>query len=415
MRLSAALWVSGLLCAAVAGCGADTLVKPDPLEVRKLDVRLQPVVNTLVRANNRFALEFYGRLSARPGNLFCSPQNISTAFAMACAGAAGDTRQEMARVFHFPLAEDSLNAAYGAVLSSLDRGAALGGYELSLANRLWGQNGFAFLQPFLDVTRVHYGAELQRLDFVGDATAARGTINAWVEQRTRGKITDLMPPGSVTADTRLVLTSAIYFKALWATQFDTRLTVPAAFHVAPGVEHPVPTMGGKVACSSVRVPGLEVLELPYQGKDLSMVILLPEAQDGLAALEARLDADTLATWIAALRPGSRYLTLPRFRVTTSLSLVETLSSMGMTAAFESAQADFSGIDGGRDLFIAAAVHKAYVDVDEKGTEAAAATGISMGVTSAPDYLRVDHPFLFLILDHVTGSLLFVGRVTDPAS
>jgi serpin B len=415
MRATHALLFAGLLVAASPGCGGNKVAAPNALEIRRLDVHLQPVANTLVQAGNRFTVDLYSRLRTQPGNLFCSPQNISTAFAMTFAGAGGETRAEMARVFHFPEAQDSMHAAYGALLASLDRGAALGGYELSLANRLWGQQGFGFLAPYLDITRRHYGAELQRLDFQADPSAARATINAWVEQRTRGRITDLMPPSSVTSDTRLVLTSAIYFKGQWATRFDSRLTAPAPFHVAPGVERSVPTMSGELDCQVCQVPGATLLGLPYRGGDLSMVILLPSDPDGLARLEAGLDADSLVAWIGRMAPAKQFVTLPRFTVSTSLSLVETLAAMGMPSAFQPASADFSGIDGGRDLFIAAAVHKAWVNVNEEGTEAAAATGISVGVTSAPNFLRVDHPFLFAIYDHVTGSLLFVGRVSDPAT
>ncbi|MBI5837540.1 MAG: serpin family protein [Candidatus Eisenbacteria bacterium] len=413
MKSAKRLVFLGCLClAAASACGKDALV--NPLDVRKLDASLKPVVDQIVPANNRFALELYRRLAAQPGNLFCSPQNISTAFAMTYAGAAGDTRAEMASVFHFPLAQDSIHAAFGAVLSSLDRGAALGGYELSLANRLWGQRGFPFLAPFLDITGIHYRAELQTLDFHAHPSEARDTINTWVGEKTRGKIPELMPRSAVTSDTRLVLTSAIYFKGQWQTKFDPNLTASGPFHVAPGVDRMVPTMRGELACRTGHGPGVRLLELPYKGLDLSMVILLPDSVFGLAELESRLIADDLDTWLATLSDRKLPVRLPRFTVESSFSLVETLAAMGMPSAFQAFQADFSGMDGARDLFIAAAVHKAFVNVNEEGTEAAAATGISIGVTSLPvDNFYVDHPFVFLIRDNVTGSLLFVGRIVEP--
>ncbi|HVP37553.1 MAG TPA: serpin family protein [Candidatus Saccharimonadales bacterium] len=412
----AALAVVAALAVFSSGCAKDALVNPpDALKARALDASIQPAVNQVVAGANQFALDFYGQLRTQPGNIFCSPQNISTAFAMTCAGASGTTRDEMVRVFHFPQLGDTLHAAWGAVLASLNRGATLGGYELSLANRLWGQQDFTFLQPFLDITRKSYGAELQRLDFLHDPGGSRSTINTWVENQTHGRIQNLMPPDAVTNATRLVLTSAIYFKGLWATQFDARNTVPAPFHVAPGVERNVPTMSAELDCSEGRGTGVGLLELPYRGKDLSMVILLPDSLDGLAGLEDRLDAASLDAWIAGLHATRMRVMLPKFTVTTYVSLVSMLQALGMQAAFVPGDADFSLMDGGRDLFISAAVHKAWVQVNEEGTEAAAATGVSVGVTSVPPGFVVNHPFLFLIRDNVTGSLLFLGRVTDPSS
>ncbi len=410
------LLLAGLLAAAGCGKAAVTEPAPDPAQVRKLDAAILPAVNEVVTAGNRFAFDLYGRLRSRPGNLFCSPQNISTAFAMTFAGAAGGTRDEMAAVFHFPASQDSFHAAFGAVLASLDRGTALGGYQLSLANRLWGQRGMGFLPAFLDITRRHYGAQLQTLDFVGHASTSRDTINAWVASKTGGRIPDLMPPNSVNRDTRLVLTSAIYFKGLWENRFDPKYTLVNPFHVAPGVDRSVPTMHATLDCRTGYAAGVQLLELPYRGGDLSMVILLPDSLYGLGALEQRLDADTLGAWLATLGDDRLPVALPRFKITTSLSLVETLTEMGMPSAFQPFQADFSGMDGARDLFIAAAVHKAYVDVNEEGTEAAAATGVSMGATSVPARQFVaNHPFVFVLRDNITGSLLFVGRVSDPSS
>jgi serpin B len=332
---------------------------------------------------------------------------------MTYAGARGATETEMASVFHFPAEQVRLHEGFEALLGSLDTGAGFNGYRLNIANRLWGQAGFGMLDAFLDVTRERYGAELKSLDFRAAPEDSRETINTWVEEKTNGKIEDLMPPGSVTIDTRLVLTNAICFKGFWLSRFDTEKTRTEDFHVDPARTVSVSMMNQSGKFDLGQDEGLQVLRFPYETEDLSMVFLLPEAVDGVSDLESRLTVDNLGRWLDSCRETEVDVSLPRFRFASKFSLNNTLSGMGMPTAF-SEGADFSGMNGDRNLFLQAAIHQAYVEVNEEGTEAAAATGVSVGVTSLPPSFRADHPFLILIRDEVTGSVLFLGRVVDPS-
>jgi serpin B len=367
---------------------------------------------------NAFAFDLYGRLrSAQPGNIFFSPQSISTALAMTYAGARGATAAEMAGTLHFSLPQDQLPAAYALLLAALNGPGGERHYQLSIANRLWGQRGTAFLEPFLTVTRKDYGAELGLVDFAKDADSARAEINGWVRKQTADKIDDLIPPGMLGADTRLVLANAIYFRGNWARQFEKSATQDQPFHASPDRTVVVPLMFGKlrVGYAAHADGALKVVELPYEGDDLSMLVLLPDATDGLATLEARLTTDTVRGWTSDLARREVLVYLPRFSVESRFALAPTLGAMGMPLAF-SDRADFSGMDGRRDLFVSAVVHKARVDVDEQGTEAAAATGVVMGLTAVreePPVFRADHPFVFAIRHNPTGAILFLGRVVDP--
>jgi len=373
---------------------------------------------TVARDGNAFAFDLYARLrEAQPGNLFCSPQSISTALAMTYAGARAETAAQMARTLRFSLPQDELPAAYAALRAALEPGGERG-YRLSIANRLWGQRGVPFREEFLAVTRRDYGAELGLVDFRTDAEGARNEINAWVVRQTEDKIRDLIPSGVLGPDTRLVLANAIYFRGDWARQFDKRATADQPFHVAPDRTSTVPLMFGKVPAgfAAVADAGAKVLELPYKGDDVSMILLLPDAPDGLGAFETKLTADTVARWTGELRKQDVLVYLPRFSMESQFALAPTLAAMGMPLPF-SGDADFSGMNGAHDLFISAVVHKARVDVDEQGTEAAAATGVAVGVKAAlptePPTFRADHPFVFLIRHNPTGAILFLGRVVNP--
>jgi serpin B len=404
-----------LLAASLLGCGTESPVKPvDPMEVRKLAPEIEADAQALVEGNNRFAFDLYSQLRTQTGNLFLSPYSVSTAFGMASAGAAGQTQEEMTRVLHFP-PQEKLHPTFGALQRSLDRGTQCGGYELRIANRAWGQSGFPFVQAFLDVTREHYGAEMQQADFQHGAEAARQVINGWVEQQTNSKIRDLFPAGSIDQNTRLVLANAIYFKGLWARQFDRSQTTDAAFHLSASEVVSVPTMRREDKFRLARAEGVQMLELPYKGEDLSMLILLPDRIDGLADLEAGLSPERLRALLDGLSEHEVPVKLPRFKIASKFELPRVLSTMGMPSAFAPGEADFSAMDGRRDLYISAAYHQAFVEVNEEGTEAAAATGIGVGITSVPPSFTADHPFLFLIRDNVTGSILFLGRVADPRS
>lgn len=376
-------------------------------------------VRAVVEGNNRFALDLYGRLrSGRPGNLFFSPGSLSTALAMTYAGARGQTAEQMAEVLHFRLPQEKLHPAFTALQETWDAQGEKAGYKLSVANRLWGQEGFDFRPAFLVTSREHYGAELAQVDFARQPEPALRRINAWVEERTQGKIRDLIPPGVLDAMTRLVLTNAVYFKGVWAEQFQKSATKGAPFHVSARRQADVPLMSQQDEFRYWAGDGVKVLELPYGEGDLAMLALLPDEIEGLPALEAGLTVENLSRWLTGLRKQKVRVSLPRFTLSSSFQLDDVLGAMGMARAFTPGEADLSGMSSQEELFLSAVVHKAFVDVNEEGTEAAAATGIAVGATSfvvpqEPAVFRADHPFVFLIRDNRSGSILFLGRLVNP--
>ncbi len=372
----------------------------------------------VAKDGNEFATDLYARLhSDSPGNLFFSPYSISVALAMTDAGAAGETETQMAKVLHFQLSETKVHPAYGALQKLMVSDDKTPDFQLRVANRLWGQKGFAFLPEFLAITKTDYGADLGLLDFK-QTEAARQSINAWVEQQTDDKIRDLLAPGVLDASTRLVLTNAIYFKARWSSEFSKSATTDAPFHLSASEQISVPTMNHTHQLAYGAFDELQVLEMPYANHRLSMLILLPAKIDGLSDLEQRLTSDNLQKWSAALAPRRVNVHLPKFKTTCQFSLAEVLASMGMSLAF-SDKADFSRMSTQESLYISAVIHKAFVDVNEEGTEAAAATAIAMramGRAAAPEKpvdFRADHPFVFVIRENRTQSVLFLGRLVSP--
>jgi len=396
------------------GCGERGKGRASRPRASKADVA------SVVEGNSAFAFDLYAKLKTAKGNLIFSPCSISTALAMTYAGARGDTAAEMEKTLRFALGQDALHPAMADLVDDLNaRGGDEGkaAYELVVANRLWGQSGYNFLAPFLELNRTYYGAGLELVDFARATEAARKKINAWVEDQTRDKIRELLKPGVLNALTRLVLTNAIYFKGNWASEFKKERTADAPFHVTPEKTVDAPMMRQTEKFGYAETGDVQVLDMPYVGDDLSMTILLPKKADSLGDVEASLSAAQLKTWIARLREEKVAVFLPRFKVEFGLGLSETLKAMGMPLAFSNA-ADFSGMDGTRDLYITAVIHKAFVEVNEEGTEAAAATGVVVGLKSAPMkplVFRADRPFVFLIRDRATGSVLFIGRVTDPTA
>jgi serpin B len=377
-------------------------------------------VANLAAGNTAFALELYQPLRQHQGNLFYSPYSISLALAMTYAGARGETAAQMAEALHFDLPQERLHPAFEALAQALaSRGEDAEDKEgepfrLNVANALWGHEDYQFLAAFLDLVERHYGGGLRTVDFVGAPEEARETINAWVEDETEGRIQDLIPSGAIDTLTRLVLTNAIYFNAAWAEPFEEDMTEDGAFYLLDGSEISVPMMRQTTLLPYHAGDGYQAVELFYDGYELSMVILLPE-QGGLEAFEGSLDAEQLAAIIGNLQHEQVALTMPRFEFDAEFSLKEALATLGMAQAFTD-DADFSGMTGNRELLISEVVHKAFVSVDEAGTEAAAATAVMMGLLSAPAepvQVTLDHPFLFLIRDVQTGTILFVGRVTDP--
>ena len=374
-------------------------------------------MSEIVEGNNRFAVGLYAKLKdSTSENLFFSPYSLSTALAMTYAGAAGETGKQMAEVLRFTVSESELHPAMGQLIRMLLRKEK--GYQFRVANRLWGQKGYEFLPEFLNTTQNHYGAELGELDFARQTEDARRAINQWVEKETERKIKDLIPPGLLAQDTRLVLTNAIYFKGNWRDQFEKEATQDAPFYVSADKEVTVPMMHQIERFGYRAAEDMQILEMPYADNALSMVVLLPKDKEGLAELEKRITHDDLRDSTRGLRPREVSVFLPRFTMTSQFSLKDVLQSMGMTLAFDEGRADFSRMSRSEQLFISAVVHKAFVDVNEEGTEAAAATGVIMAPTAAPvqeepPVFRADHPFVFLIRDNRTGSIVFMGRVANP--
>jgi serpin B len=379
-------------------------------------------VASVVGSSNQFALDLYAKLgAASEDNLFFSPQSISTALAMTYAGARSDTAAEMGKVLHLDLSPDNLSLAQATLIKQLNDAGSSGQFQLSIANRLWGQQGHHFLEGFLKTLRDDYQADLQQLDFQTQPEQARQTINQWVEQATQGKIKDLIPQGLLNEMTRLVLANAVYFKGKWQQPFKPDATKSAPFFLSADKQSDVPLMYQQQHCRFGKFDladhtGLQVIELPYQGDELSMVVLLPHQTGGLSALEKQLSVDNLKQWTSKLAQPEVKISLPKFKLSAEFQLRDILTDLGMPLAFAPDKADFSGMDGQHDLYISAVVHKAYVDVNEEGTEAAAATGVvsrAMAMPANPVEFRADHPFLFLIRDQKTGCILFMGRVTDP--
>ena len=405
MRNKERLLVVVLVFTASATCWA----KEKPLPQLKADKV------AVAKGNNAFALDLYARLRQKKGNLFLSPYSISTALAMTYAGARGETEAQMAKVLHFTLPQGRLHPAMGTLVRELNAGGKKQ-YRLIVANALWGQKGYGFLPAFLSVNEKYYGAGLEQVDFAHDPNGSRKTINTWVEKQTQGKIKDLLKPPHITPLTTLVLTNAIYFKGNWAAPFDKKHTRNEPFTVKAGKKVETPMMHKTDEFGYMEERDFQILELPYVGNELSMLVLLPRRLDGLADLEKSLTTRNLLKWPGQLRKREIILAVPKFKMTSEFELGKTLKSMGMANAFSGA-ADFSGMTGRRDLFISEVVHKAFVEVNEEGTEAAAATAVVMKRGPAPQIavFRADHPFLFLIRDNRSNSILFIGRVENPKS
>jgi serpin B len=398
-----------LLVAALAtGCTAPV----DVIAARQIPAEARPDAAAVARANNQFACDLYAQLAASDGNLFLSPFSITTALAMADAGAAGVTDEELRTALHMTELGDRMHTAYSALLDSLAIGRDHGAYTLATANRLFGQSGMHFLPTFLEVTRRDYGAELMPVDFASDAEGARKLINSWVADNTEDKIPELFESGSFDGLTRLVLANAIAFRGTWANPFKPDLTRDEPFALADGGTVQVRMMQKRDTIATGSIPEGSIAILPFASKDLSMVIALPAQHDGLPALEAQLSGDAIAQWIDSAQLLEAEIAMPKFGFASKVELKTALESLGITSAFVDDLADFSAMNGARNLHLERVVHRATISVDEAGAEATAATGVVVGIRSAPRF-HVDRPFLFWIYDHITGAVLFMGRVQDP--
>lgn len=405
-----------VLCLAIAtcfalmgGCAPSQTLAP-PSEAAKGDMP------KAVDSVNAFAVALYGQLGAKPGNLFFSPYSVESAMAMVYGGAREQTAAEMADALKFKLEPEALHPAFHALVYELTTGAAEKPYRLDVANMLWAQRGYKVLDAYATLLKDHYGVPgVEALDFEKKADAARERINAWVEDKTAGKIKDLIKPGVLTPMTRLVLTNAIYFKGDWTSEFDKDATTEEPFTVAPGKTVPVDMMKQRGKFAYGEGDAFQALELPYKGDDLSMLVILPKKPDGLAEVEGRFSVDLLRG-LKGLPEREVVVNLPKFTMTQSLDLADALLAMGMKRVWSDA-ADLSGMSGQKDLKLSAVVHKAFIEVDEKGTEAAAATAALMAIKSMPApavVFRADHPFLFAIRHKASGCVLFLGRLANPA-
>jgi serpin B len=365
-----------------------------------------------------FALDLYERLKETEVNLFFSPYSVSVALAMTYAGARGITAVQMAHALHFPLDHNQLHPGFASLQAKLDTVQEKSTLQMRTANSLWPQEGYPFFEEFLSLTESYYGVVISPLDYVGDVEAARQTINSWTEEKTENKIKNLIPRGVLDDLTRLVLTNAIYFKGNWANQFDQSLTRDSPFSLTSGGQITVPMMMEQREFKYAESDREQVLELPYDGGELSMIVLLPREVDGLTELEETLMDDGLERWMKDLQKTEVLVFLPRFEVMSQFRLNDVLVSMGMVDAFD-LKADFSGMDGRKDwLYISAVMHKAFINVNEEGTEAAAATAVVGKVRGMPPPIptfRADHPFIFFIRENSTGNLLFLGKVVNPVS
>ncbi len=408
---------------ALTGCAS----APGEIAQSAIERDHAPAVDTvalaeLTRGNSAFAFDLYHAIGTAPGNLFYSPYSVSLAFAMLYAGSANGTARQMANTLHFTLPQETLHPALNALdleLSARGRGrqgADGKGFRLNIVNAVWGQRGYSFLPAYLDILAANYGAGLRLLDFgqmPDEATTQM--INDWVSGETEGRIQDLIPAGAITPFTRLVLTNAIYFNAAWALAFPPEQTTSAAFYLKDGTPVTVSMMRKVSELRYAKRPGYQAIELPYDGNELSMLVLLPDAGH-FDAFEAGLSGAFLDDLLPLLGHTNIDLTMPKFSYSQSFNLSQTLMDLGMPDAFSHLAADFSGIDGTRELAIDFVFHQAFVKVNEAGTEAAAATAIGVGITSIPPppiEVRIDRPFIFLIRDHASGAILFIGRVLQP--
>ncbi len=419
LLLSIVLVLSTVSCAQTQNYGAEAKSdKPYDTSPAVSDSALAELIN----GNNEFAFDLYRQLAAaKEGNFFYSPYSISLALAMAYAGANGQTEEQMAETLKFLLEDEELHSAFNKLAIELNSrneipaGSEAQGFELNIVNATWGQRGFEFMQAFLDVLAENYDAGIRLLDYESDPEACRQVINDWVYEQTNGKIEDLIPEGAIDEMTRLVLTNAIYFNAAWLHQFDEDYTYDDVFYLPDGSTVTVPMMHQSDRFSYLDGDDYTAIEMLYDIYEMSMVIIMPD-EGTFDEFENALTAAVVENIIGSMTSGKVNLTMPKFEFESDFSLNNALKAMGMTDAFSDI-ADFSGITDKTDLIISDVVHKAFVSVDEEGTEAAAATAVIFQETAMPieiNEVNINHSFIFLIRDITTGSILFIGRVINPA-
>ena len=409
------------VCLAACAPADSLLAKSDQARILEPQVPAD-TLEALVSGNNAFALDLYQSLRTSDGNLFYSPYSISLALAMTYGGARGETEAQMADVLHFDLSQADLHAALNRLDLTLMQSTDAEDedeqqpMQLNIANAVWAQQDHPFLPEYLDLLALNYGAGLHLADFTTQAEPIRREINNWISDQTQERIQDILSPGDLDALTRMVLVNAIYFKADWQVQFDANDTHEAPFTLLDGSQVQVDLMSIDLSLLYLRGENYQAVELPYAGGDAVMDILLPD-EGQFEAFEAGLDGSELDAILSGMQNTQLHLEMPKFTFRSQFALAEQLAGLGMTDAFDPSMADFSGMDGRRDLFISDVIHQAFVAVDEEGTEAAAATVVIMKLTGLPFpgiQLTIDRPFIFLIRDLTSGQILFIGRVLNPA-
>ncbi len=365
---------------------------------------------TVAEANNKFAVNFYNNIKeTEEGNIFYSPYSISTALAMTYEGAQGTTKEEMQEVFHYP-ETDTLRKGNAGTYNELNKKNK--NYSLNTANALWAEQTYKFKDDYFNTIEQNYGGRVINLDFKTNYEQSRQTINTWVEEQTNNKIKDLLPQGSLNSLTRLVLTNAIYFKGKWENEFDPKDTLQEDFHT-PTETTKVDMMHQTNNFGYAEFEGLQILEMNYAGDDLSMIILLPE--EDLDTIY--LTNENLENWKSYIRQQEVAVSIPKFKFDTKYTLNQHLADMGMPTAFNPEQADFSRMDGTKNLYLSTVIHQGFIEVNEEGTEAAAATAVAMAATTAmptePKMFTADRPFIFIIQEKNTGNILFMGKIENP--
>jgi len=371
----------------------------------------QPDSLEIIKANNQFSLDFYRQvISEDKDNIFFSPLSISTAFAVTYEGTRGTTSQEIADVFGFPTEDSQRRSSFNYVLKSLTESES--DYTLKIANAIWIAQGFKPLSSYVDTAKKYYDSKISNVDFTSEEGV--DSINQWVREKTENKIEKLVEPGSTNELTRLILTNAIYFNGTWAKPFNKDATRDADFKINSDRTVLTPMMWLRgTTLNYTENEKLEVLEIPYEGEKISMIILLPKKVDGIDSLEKSLTVEDFSKWKESLSESRMDVYMPKFTFKTDYDLKGKLQKMGISSAFDQNKADFGGITDLEKLYIEFAIHKAFVDVNEVGTEAAGITGIGVSATSAPPVFKADHPFIFIIQEKETGNILFIGRMVDP--
>lgn len=372
-------------------------------------------ISGVVNANNQFACELYSQYKSGKGNVFFSPYSISSALAIVYEGAKGKTAEQIQSVFHFPKDGIARRESFLEIYNRINKKDKE--YQLHTANALWAQKDSPFLKDYFALTEKYYAGRVTNLDFKREAEKSCLIINRWVEEQTNNKIKNLIPQDALGEMTRMVITNAIYFKGLWAKQFDKKDTTESEFRVSPADKVKVQMMrltDREAEFNYAEAESLQILELSYKGGELSMLILLPK-EGSMSSLEESLNVRKISALRESLKKENVEVYLPKFKFEAKYFIAENLREMGMPAAF-SEEADFSGMTGKRDLFISDVIHQAFVEVNEEGTQAAAATSVMCGITAIQEDIKIfnaDHPFIFIIQQRDTGNILFLGRVNNP--